>query len=934
MRGKANIIPNRYINLYEVETRNIVNEENIPLRFYKQFQKRSGVSKKTFIIFFSIVYIIIILVIIYILFFNHKINSNNEEIQPVQIPNKPNRSINSEKLKTSKTPIIQNTPNTAEKQKASNLSNILIISNVSKKENISETSNIPNILNTPKISKKLKMPQRTKKADITFIFNIKNHVYVHPYTTIDSIKSCNLESYQIIIVVDYLFNNLNQLKSSAVGDQFIVIEQNKNQNLHEALLIGYEKSYGDYIMFVEQESILSYYNFINDVKNELINKKYDIINFKRAGHDNKIESERKNYSQPEIFDLYIKENYDKYHYGKLIKREYLDKFFEEYNNITDNYYANNEIMKDYLYKNINTLLYINKEVYVDKGYDYKMYDFDYMLNNFKYLDYLINNNLGFLNQEQFNIIIYKKFNEKKRLYNNSVIIDNSEYYINILRKIIEMNKLNETNKILVDKFDKRVMYFYYHLKDNIKNISNYINECTSQKGKVHNNNFNNIISFIIPLEDEFGKYKPLLYSINNLDFQNYSIVFTFYKEKEQKYKENIDTFKELEPNIMVYIEEKRETKYNNLLINAINKSKSNYTIIIDTYDFIILKNSFQFINFNKSFNYIILNAFCYQKYFEYMLDDNQSSPNSKYLKIFEKTYILNYLENTTNKFLNSNNNTIDYKDPTNIEYSINKNFLFPTFVSMHTALQSKNINTFYHFYIMHSPDLTKIEKKILLSLHNKYIGFEIHFLDMKNEYLQYNNLWLYPPSSFYRVDFADMMPNLNRILHLDCDTVILDDLSPNMKKDMGGKTLLGFEEIKGVINTGTVIIDLQKYRENKYGEKIRNVLQRSPASILPDQMAINRVMRDRGRIDARYGMSYCFWQRPSFWQGYKSSNIYPLNEIVEAYNNPAVIHYFSSCVSKPWFSFSYKKVWINGYEWYDEIKRTDYAEEIYRWAIK
>ena len=169
-----------------------------------------------------------------------------------------------------------------------------------------------------------------------------------------------------------------------------------------------------------------------------------------------------------------------------------------------------------------------------------------------------------------------------------------------------MNKLNETNKNLVDKFDKKVMYFYYHLKDNIKNISNYINECSSQKEKVHDNNFNNIVSFIIPLEDEFEKYKPLLYSINNLDFRNYSVIFTFYKENEQKYKDNTDALKKVEPNILVYIEEKRETKYNNLLINAINKSKSNYVIIIDTYDFIILKNSFQFINFNKSFNYIIL----------------------------------------------------------------------------------------------------------------------------------------------------------------------------------------------------------------------------------------------------------------------------------------------------------------------------------------
>ena len=156
---------------------------------------------------------------------------------------------------------------------------------------------------------------------------------------------------------------------------------------------------------MEQESSLNYQ--FNDIKNELTDKKFDIVNFKREDHNNKIEEEKKYFTQPEIFDLYVKENFDKYYYGKLIKSEYLKNFFEKNKNITDNYYANNEIMKDYLYKNIKNLLYINKGVYIHKKYDYKMHDYEYMLNTFKYLDYLIENNSELLNQEQFNIMIYK-----------------------------------------------------------------------------------------------------------------------------------------------------------------------------------------------------------------------------------------------------------------------------------------------------------------------------------------------------------------------------------------------------------------------------------------------------------------------------------------------------------------------------------------------
>ena len=112
----------------------------------------------------------------------------------------------------------------------------------------------------------------------------------------------------------------------------------------------------------------------------------------------------------------------------------------------------------------------------------------------------------------------------------------------------------------------------------------------------------------------------------------------------------------------------------------------------------------------------------------------------------------------------------------------------------------------------------------------------------------YNSRWTY--MAMMRIACAKMFPNVDKMLWLDCDTIIDDDISGLLDMNMEGFYFAGVKEPRkckdgfNYINTGVLIMNLDKIRRNGIDDKLIWLLN-SQKFDLPDQDAINMIAQGR-----------------------------------------------------------------------------------------
>jgi lipopolysaccharide biosynthesis glycosyltransferase len=106
---------------------------------------------------------------------------------------------------------------------------------------------------------------------------------------------------------------------------------------------------------------------------------------------------------------------------------------------------------------------------------------------------------------------------------------------------------------------------------------------------------------------------------------------------------------------------------------------------------------------------------------------------------------------------------------------------------------------------------------------------------------------------------AEVIPRtVRRVLYLDADIIVCDDIAPLQEKDLNGAAVgavldcldmkiktgvrLWTSELPSVtnyLNAGVLLIDLEKWREDRIPEKAMDYLRKYPQSPLSDQDALN-----------------------------------------------------------------------------------------------
>lgn len=165
-------------------------------------------------------------------------------------------------------------------------------------------------------------------------------------------------------------------------------------------------------------------------------------------------------------------------------------------------------------------------------------------------------------------------------------------------------------------------------------------------------------------------------------------------------------------------------------------------------------------------------------------------------------------------------------------------------------------------------------------------------------------------ATYFRCLLSDLLPHdVDRVIYLDCDIVVLHDLTELWTTDLTGVGAAAVEDIgcheaqryeilcypaaKSYFNAGVMVVNLDHWRAHNVPKLCMDYYRRFPERILyNDQDLLNSVLQDSKRmVDLRWNVQDGFYRYrrnlSAEWRG----------KFAEALRHPYILHYTNR---KPW----------------------------------
>ena len=302
-------------------------------------------------------------------------------------------------------------------------------------------------------------------------------------------------------------------------------------------------------------------------------------------------------------------------------------------------------------------------------------------------------------------------------------------------------------------------------------------------------------------------------------------------------------------------------------------------------------------------------------------------------------------ENIINNINKEENKNKENKLTIACAYATDNAYVYPTLVAMTSLTENAAKTTFYDIYVMINPDFTEENKKVLKSVEEKHpTNCEVIFIDMGDKFKDEKTNKKITTPAYYRLELHNLLPDVKRIIWMDGDTAVFEDLTELITLDMKGNYIMGFldsipEAIERfnienatVLCSGVLLMDLEALRKNNMTEKFRKFMIEEKEKINQhDQTVINVVCQGKiAPLPPKYGI-WCFEaekyalkhnerQRPHLR--------YNKDEFIKAYYHPAILHYVWP---KPFWK---RKKPIFNTEWWNYAKISGYYNEVYNKSPK
>lgn len=265
-----------------------------------------------------------------------------------------------------------------------------------------------------------------------------------------------------------------------------------------------------------------------------------------------------------------------------------------------------------------------------------------------------------------------------------------------------------------------------------------------------------------------------------------------------------------------------------------------------------------------------------------------------------------------------------------IAYAPDDKYVNQTVVSMKSALEH---NEQVEFIIMYS----KLSAESMQKL--GAVGGSLRLIKMEESLFSDLTLskWV-TVQAWFRIKLPDLCKDLDKVLYLDCDTLVRGNLDELFSMDLTGKYLAGVKDVWGVskyvkrldmksgvyVNSGMLLFNCDYCRKEHFFDKVVDFAKNNAKIIeFCDQDSINKVVDEHKLVvSPKYNLMDTWWRG-----GYYEFEGEEEAEYLRAKENPVIVHLtglkpaFKGCGNK------FKD------EWWEVAKRTKIYDELLRYYM-
>lgn len=211
-------------------------------------------------------------------------------------------------------------------------------------------------------------------------------------------------------------------------------------------------------------------------------------------------------------------------------------------------------------------------------------------------------------------------------------------------------------------------------------------------------------------------------------------------------------------------------------------------------------------------------------------------------------------------------------------------------------------------YILHDSGLSQ---ENISNIRRSVNGMEVRSLPVPDELMQGLPTNNFHKACWHRIFIPDLLPAVSRVIYLDSDMVVVDDLTPLWHESLDGHAFgaainplypfqppypqnrLGLRDRADYLNSGCLVMDLTRLRSERFSAKIKEYAMAHPQNWWPEQDAISVLYEGRWKkLHPRWNAQNTLFDLPP------KKLPFAHTLAIEAIKNPAVVHFIGP--RKPW----------------------------------
>ncbi len=264
----------------------------------------------------------------------------------------------------------------------------------------------------------------------------------------------------------------------------------------------------------------------------------------------------------------------------------------------------------------------------------------------------------------------------------------------------------------------------------------------------------------------------------------------------------------------------------------------------------------------------------------------------------------------------------------NLVYMTDAKYLPYMMVSLNSAIKNKSAESKYHIHVI-GKDLDEEDISSLKTMETQNVSIDVY---RSREYdLDYKHLGRFESFkvSLQKIFIADYLPYLNKVLYLDADTLVQEDLSEVYDINISDKYAAAVrdglmyqfpEHIKEInltdrdfyFNSGVMLLNLDKIRRD-------DIIQRAVIyfnthnEVFGDQDVLNMVFgKEVESLSYKYNCNSVFFEEKDadFLSNFFKESVPQTPR--EVYDQAVILHFAGHKPWTPWFTHSYlKPLWYS-----------------------